>query len=67
MAMASLPQAYAPGQSSAAIAFGNFHGEQGFALGLSAVSESGRHVFKTNVTENSRGDPGVGAGAAIVW
>jgi autotransporter adhesin len=67
MAMASLPQAYAPNQSSAAVALGSFHGETGIAVGVSTVTESGRYVFKLNATSNTRGDAGVGVGAAVVW
>jgi autotransporter adhesin len=67
MAMASLPQAYQPNQSSAGVALGSFHGEAGIALGVSTISESGRYVFKLNATTNSRGDTGAGVGAGIVW
>jgi len=67
MAMASLPQAYQPNQSSAGVALGNFHGETGIAVGVSTISESGRYVFKLNATTNSRGDAGVGVGAGMVW
>lgn len=67
MAMASLPQAYQPNQSSAAVALGNFHGETGIAIGVSTITESGRYVFKVNATTNTRGDAGVGVGAAMVW
>ena len=67
MAMASLPQAYQPNQSSAAVALGNFHGETGIAVGVSTISESGHYVFKLNATTNTRGDAGVGVGAGVVW
>ncbi|ULU24065.1 YadA-like family protein [Dyella terrae] len=67
MALASLPQAYQPNQSSAAVALGAFHGETGVAVGMSAITESGRYVFKLNATTNSRGDAGAGVGAGMVW
>ncbi|PXV60326.1 Autotransporter adhesin [Dyella jiangningensis] len=67
MALASLPQAYQPNQSSAAVALGAFHGETGVAVGVSAITESGRYVFKLNATTNSRGDAGAGVGAGMVW
>jgi autotransporter adhesin len=67
MAMASLPQAYQPNQSSAAVALGSFHGESGIAVGVSTITESGRYVFKLNATTNSRGDAGAGVGAGVVW
>ena len=67
MAMASLPQAYQPNQSSAGVALGSFHGEAGIAIGVSTITESGHYVFKLNATSNSRGDTGAGVGAAVVW
>ncbi len=67
MAMASLPQAYQPNQSSAGVALGGFHGETGIAIGMSTITESGRYVFKLNATTNSRGDAGAGVGAGVVW
>ncbi|WP_266171430.1 ESPR-type extended signal peptide-containing protein [Dyella subtropica] len=67
MAMASLPQAYQPNQSSAGVALGSFHGESGIAIGVSTISESGRYVFKLNATSNTRGDTGAGVGAGVVW
>ena len=67
MALASLPQAYQPNQSSAAVSLGAFHGETGIAIGVSTITESGRYVFKLNATTNSRGDAGAGVGAGVVW
>jgi autotransporter adhesin len=67
MAMASLPQAYQPDQSSAAVGVGSFHGESGIAVGMSTITESGHYVFKVNASTNTRGDTGVGVGAAVVW
>jgi autotransporter adhesin len=67
IAMASLPQAYQPNQNAAGVALGSFHGETGIAVGVSAISESGRYVLKLNATTNSRGDAGAGVGAAVVW
>jgi trimeric autotransporter adhesin len=67
MAMAGLPQAYQPNQSGAAVALGSFHGESSIAVGVSTVSESGRWVYKLNLTDNTRGDAGVAVGAAVMW
>ena len=67
MALASMPQAYQPNQSSAAVSLGAFHGETGIAVGVSTITESGRYVFKLNATTNSRGDAGAGVGAGVVW
>ncbi|WP_343161848.1 hypothetical protein [Luteibacter sp.] len=67
MAMASLPQAYQPNQNAAAVSMGSFHGETGIAIGVSTITESGRYILKLNATTNTRGDAGVGVGAAMVW
>jgi len=49
------------------VALGTFHGENGIAVGVSTITESGRYVFKLNATTNSRGDAGAGVGAGVVW
>ena len=67
MAMASLPQAYQPDQSAAAVAVGNYNGESAIAVGVSTITDSGRYIFKVNASGNTRGDAGVGVGAAVVW
>jgi autotransporter adhesin len=67
MAMAGLPQAYQPNQNAAAVAFGTFHGQTGMAVGVSTVSESGRWVYKLNMSGNTRGDLGASVGAAVTW
>jgi autotransporter adhesin len=67
MAMAGLPQAYQPNQNAAAVAFGSFHGQAGIAVGVSTVSETGRWVYKLNMSGNTRGDIGASVGAAVTW
>ncbi|UQQ17246.1 YadA-like family protein [Salmonella sp. WGH-01] len=54
MAMAGLPQAYAPGANMTSIAGGTFNGESAVAIGVSMVSESGGWVYKLQGTSNSR-------------
>jgi autotransporter adhesin len=67
MAMANLPQAYAPNQNSVGAGVGTFNGESAVAMGMSAISESGRWVFRVSATANTQGDKGAGFGAAMVW
>jgi autotransporter adhesin len=67
IAAASLPQPYAPNQSSLGVGLGSFRGEAGIAVGLSKISESGRFILKANVSSDTRGDFGAGVGAGIVW
>lgn len=67
IAMAGLPQAYQPNQNAAAVAFGSFHGQAGMAIGVSAISEGGRWVYKLNLASNTRGDAAASVGAAVTW
>ncbi|EOF3135729.1 YadA-like family protein [Salmonella enterica subsp. enterica serovar Ohio] len=67
MAMASLPQAYAPGANMTSIAGGTFNGESAVAIGVSMVSESGGWVYKLQGTSNSQGDYSAAIGAGFQW
>jgi autotransporter adhesin len=67
MAMAALPQATLPGKGMAAIAGGTYGGQSAMALGLSAMSDSGRWVYRANATTNTRGNVGVAVGAGFHW
>ncbi|EDT1846408.1 autotransporter adhesin SadA [Salmonella enterica] len=65
MAMAGLPQAYAPGANMTSIAGGTFNGESAVAIGVSMVSESGGWVYKLQGTSNSQGDYSAAIGAGF--
>ncbi|EGP0730379.1 autotransporter adhesin SadA [Salmonella enterica] len=67
MAMAGLPQAYAPGANMTLIAGGTFNGESAVAIGVSMVSESGGWVYKLQGTSNSQGDYSAAIGAGFQW
>ncbi|EEC3383772.1 hypothetical protein DJ313_04765 [Salmonella enterica subsp. enterica serovar Havana] len=67
MAMAGLPQAYAPGANMTSIASGTFNGESAVAIGVSMVSESGGWVYKLQGTSNSQGDYSAAIGAGFQW
>lgn len=67
MATAGLPQAYLPGKSMVAIAGGHYKGEQGYAVGVSSISDSGNWVFKATASGNSRGSVGGTIGAGYQW
>ncbi|EBW1449863.1 hypothetical protein DUU66_12795 [Salmonella enterica subsp. enterica serovar Stanley] len=67
MAMAGLPQAYAPGANMTSIAGGTFNGESAVAIGVSMVSESGGWVYKLQGTSNSQGDYSTAIGAGFQW
>ncbi|EDK0166363.1 autotransporter adhesin SadA [Salmonella enterica] len=67
MAMAGLPQAYAPGANMTSIAGGTFNGESAVAIGISMVSESGGWAYKLQGTSNSQGDYSAAIGAGFQW
>ncbi|ECK3122649.1 autotransporter adhesin SadA [Salmonella enterica subsp. enterica serovar Javiana] len=67
MAMAGLPQAYAPGANMTSIAGGTFNGESAVAIGISMVSESGGWMYKLQGTSNSQGDYSAAIGAGFQW
>jgi hypothetical protein len=67
MAMATLPQAYLPGKSMVAIGGGTFNGEQGYAVGLSTISDNGRWVVKGAASGTSRSDYGASVGGGYQW
>ncbi|WJI17409.1 YadA-like family protein [Pseudoxanthomonas winnipegensis] len=67
MAVAGLPQPYEAGRSMASMAVSGYDGEAGVALGVSAISEGGRWIYRLSGTTNTRGDAGVTVGAGIQW
>ena len=67
MAIAGLPQAYAPGARMAAVAASGYRGEAGFAVGVSGITESGRWLYKVAGSGNTTGDFGMTVGAGIQW
>ncbi|HVJ38056.1 MAG TPA: YadA-like family protein [Stenotrophomonas sp.] len=67
MAMAGMPQAYVPGANMLAVGVGGFQGEVGMAVGLSGVTDSGRYVYKAQVSGNTTSDFGFSVGAGLQW
>lgn len=67
VAMASLPQSVLAGKSLLAIGGGTYGGESAMALGVSALSDSGRWVYRANASANTRGNVAVGVGAGFHW
>ena len=67
MAMAGMPQAYLPGKSMLAAAVGGYQGEGALAVGLSAITDNGRYIYKAQLSGNTRGDMGFSVGAGIQW
>lgn len=67
LAVASLPQAYAPGQRLVSAGTGHYKGSTSIAVGMSQISDNGRVIFKLNGSASQKGDVGVGAGIGLVW
>ena len=58
MAVAGLPQAYMPGKSIVGLSAGTYHGQGGFALGLSHATDNRQWVFKGAASVDTRGNVG---------
>lgn len=58
MAVGNLPQAYMPGKSILAMSAGTYHGQGGFALGLSHATDNRQWVFKGAASVDTRGNFG---------
>jgi hypothetical protein len=67
IAMANMPQGYAPGQKAFSMGVGTFAGENALAAGLTTISPNGRWVFRTSLSADSQGDAGVGFSAGMAW
>ena len=67
LAAAGLPQAYLPGKSMIAVSGSTYRGQQGYAVGMSAISDSGNWIVKGTATGNSRGHFGATIGAGYQW
>ncbi|MEB2558176.1 YadA-like family protein [Burkholderia cenocepacia] len=65
VAIASLPQAPAPGHSVVSIGGGTYAGQSAVAVGMSTYA--GRWILKASGSTNTRGTVAAGAGAAYVW
>ena len=67
MATAGIPQAYLPGKSMVAVGASTYRGKQGYAVGFSAISDSGNWIIKGTASGNSRGHFGATVGAGYQW
>lgn len=66
-ALAIVPQAYQPGQSSIGMGVGGFKHEGAVAVGVSHISESGRWVSKAGVNYDTRRNFGAAIGLSYVF
>lgn len=67
IATAGLPQAYLPGKSMFAVGAGTYRGEQGYAMGVSHITDGGHWVLKATGSGNSQGHFGGSVGVGYQW
>ena len=67
IAVASMPQAFLPGKNLVAIGGGTYHGQTGYAIGFSTISDNGHWIVKGTATGNSKNRYGAGVGAGYQW
>ena len=67
IATAGLPQAYLPGKSMFAVGAGTYRGEQGYAMGVSHITDDGHWVLKATGSGNSQGYFGGSVGVGYQW
>lgn len=66
-ALAIVPQAYQPGQSSIGVGVGGFKHEGAVALGVSHISDSGHWVSKAGLNYDTRRNFGAAVGLSYVF
>ncbi len=67
IATAGLPQAYLPGKSMFAVGAGTYRGEQGYAMGVSHITDGGHWMLKATGSGNSQGHFGGSVGVGYQW
>ena len=67
LAIAGLPQPTQPGKSMVSAAVSTYHGQQGYAVGYSYLTEDSKWVVKASVTSSTRNDFGAVVGAGYQW
>ncbi len=67
MAVAGLPQVFEAGKSMVAVAGSTYRGQQGYAVGFSAITDGGNWIVKGTVGGNTRGHFGATVGAGYQW
>lgn len=65
LAIASLPQPTEAGYSMLSVGAGTWENKQGFAVGVSGITENNKFIYKAAATTNTEGD--FGGGAAVGW
>ncbi|WP_180181908.1 YadA-like family protein, partial [Acinetobacter sp. Q22-2] len=67
MAVGNLPQPSEAGYSMFSMGVATYKGQQAIAMGLSAITEDKRYIFKIGATTTSRNDTGGAASVGMQW
>ncbi len=67
IAAANLPQSYLAGRSMVSAAVGSYHNQQAISIGISSISDNGKWVVKSSISEDTQHNFGVGAGIGYQW
>ena len=67
IAQGSIPQVTRPGASSLGVGSGYYGGQSALAVGMSSMSDGGNWIVKGNISVNTKGRVGAGAGALYQW
>ncbi|WP_338578177.1 YadA-like family protein [Neisseria leonii] len=67
IAQSSIPQVTRPGVTGFGIGGGHYGGQSAVAIGMSSMSDGGNWIIKGNVSTNTNGTVGIGAGALYQW
>ena len=67
IAQGSIPQVTRPGASGLGVGSGYYGGQSALAVGMSSMSDGGNWIVKGNISVNTKGRVGAGAGALYQW
>ena len=67
IAQGTIPQVTRPSAFGLGVGTGYYGGQSALAVGASAITDGGNWIFKGNVSVNSKGRVGAGAGALYQW
>ena len=67
IAQGSIPQVTRPGAAGLGVGSGYYGGQSALAVGMSSMSDGGNWIVKGNISVNTKGRVGAGAGALYQW
>ena len=67
IAAANLPQPFSAGRSMVSAAIGSYHSQQAVSIGVSRISENGKWIVKSSITQDTQSNFGAGMGLGYQW